>query len=137
MFRPAYRKKSRGQGMLEFAIVGPIFFLMLFGVIELGRAMFVTHQVANGAREGARWAMVRGELSGEAIDESDVRDIVLERTSGLDPDELTVNADWPNGIAIGSVVSVTVTYNYTPLISNFFSTGSFTITRTSEMAIQY
>lgn len=124
--------------MLEFAIVGPIFFLMLFGVIELGRAMFVTHQVANGAREGARWAMVRGDLSGLAIDEQDVRDRVLNRTTGLDSTELDVSTSWPDGNrAIGSTVTVTLTYNYVPLVSNIFGTGSFTIVRTSEMAIQY
>lgn len=138
LYRTTSGKKSLGQGMVEFAIVGPIFFLMLFGVIELGRVMFVTHQVSNGAREGARWAMVRGDLSGLAIDEADIRDTVLNRTSGLDPAQLDVQATWPDGNrAIGSQISVTLSYNYVPLISNIFNTGSFTISRTSTVAIQY
>lgn len=52
--------RRRGAAMLEFAIVLPLFLLLLLGIIEMGRVIML-HQVAtNAAREGARRAVVPG-----------------------------------------------------------------------------
>jgi hypothetical protein len=51
---------SRGQAMVEFALVAPIFFLLLFGVIEAGRFILYYQTLANATREGARYAIVHG-----------------------------------------------------------------------------
>ncbi len=57
------RSGSRGQALLEFALVAPIFFLILFAIIEFGRAVYVTQVLNNAAREGARYAIVHGAAS--------------------------------------------------------------------------
>jgi hypothetical protein len=57
------RSRSRGQAMMEFALVAPIFFFVLFGIIEFGRSVYVTQMLANAAREGARYAIVHGAAS--------------------------------------------------------------------------
>lgn len=52
---------SRSQGGLatvEFAIIGVLFFIMLFGVIEMGRALFVINSLTEATRRGARMAAV-------------------------------------------------------------------------------
>jgi Flp pilus assembly protein TadG len=49
---------SRGQALAEFALVAPLFFLLLFGIIEAGRFVFYTEVLANATREGARYAIV-------------------------------------------------------------------------------
>ncbi|MDP8905448.1 MAG: pilus assembly protein [Chloroflexota bacterium] len=54
------RNRDAGQALAEFALVVPIFLAMLFGVIDLGRVIWANDVLANAAREGARWASVRG-----------------------------------------------------------------------------
>ena len=46
--------------MVEFALVAPIFFLLLFGIIEVGRFIFYYETLNNATREGARYAIVNG-----------------------------------------------------------------------------
>jgi Flp pilus assembly protein TadG len=46
--------------MVEFALVAPIFFLILFGIIDFGRYVYYVQILNNAAREGARYAIVHG-----------------------------------------------------------------------------
>jgi len=57
------RPRTRGQAMAEFALVAPIFFLMLFGLIDFGRYVYNVQMLNNAAREGARYAIVHGGRS--------------------------------------------------------------------------
>jgi Flp pilus assembly protein TadG len=43
---------------VEFALVLPIFAIVLFGIIDLGRYVYTANALSNGAREGARAASV-------------------------------------------------------------------------------
>jgi hypothetical protein len=43
--------------MVEFAVLAPIFFLLLLGTIDLGRAVYTYNAISNAAREGARTAV--------------------------------------------------------------------------------
>ena len=52
--------KSRGQGLLEFALALPIFLLLVLGVIEFGRLLAVVSSVTTAAREGARYGSASG-----------------------------------------------------------------------------
>ena len=51
-----WRRRS-GQSMVEFAVLAPIFFLLLLGTIDLGRAIYVYNSISDAAREGARAAV--------------------------------------------------------------------------------
>lgn len=53
----------RGAAMVEFAVVAPIFFMIVFGVIEFGRGLMVQQLLTNAARNGARKAIVGGQTS--------------------------------------------------------------------------
>ena len=53
-------KRSRGQALVEFALVLPLFLLMLFAMVDIGRVIWANDNLANAAREGARWASVHG-----------------------------------------------------------------------------
>lgn len=50
------RTSSRGQSLVEMALVLPILALLLIGVFEIGMLLYAHVQVANAAREGARAA---------------------------------------------------------------------------------
>lgn len=52
------RRRSRGVTTVEFAIVAPLFFWILFGLIDLGRAAYMSTVLSQAAREGARVAAV-------------------------------------------------------------------------------
>jgi len=57
------RRGERGQSLVEFTIVIPIFLAMLFGIFDLGRVVWANNSLAQAAREGARYAIVRGGSS--------------------------------------------------------------------------
>ncbi len=52
------RHSQRGVTAVEFAIVGTVLFMVLFGVLEFARAMYVVNVLAEATRRGARVAAV-------------------------------------------------------------------------------
>jgi Flp pilus assembly protein TadG len=52
------RNTQKGQALAEFALVFPVFMLILFGVIEVGRYVYFDNALSQAAREGARLAAV-------------------------------------------------------------------------------
>lgn len=46
--------------MTEFAFILPILVMLMFGIIEVGRAIMVQQIITNGVREGARRAILPG-----------------------------------------------------------------------------
>lgn len=54
------RKYRQGAAVVEFALVAPIFFLLVFGMIEWGRMVMVQQVLTNASREGARKAVLEG-----------------------------------------------------------------------------
>jgi Flp pilus assembly protein TadG len=113
-----------GQALAEFALVAPIFFLMLFGIIDFGRYVYYVQVLNNAAREGARYAIVHGDLgvpstgppddsSGAAV-KSTVRNYLV---GVIDAGALTINATWPAGTNLrGNLVTVQVDYQFRSVI---------------------
>lgn len=87
MRRPRRRShRSFGQALPEFALVAPLFFLLLFGIIEAGRFIYYYEILSNATREGARYAIVNGEHT-------------LGRKTGPDTGSSTVSDD-PTGLDV-------------------------------------
>jgi len=63
-------KKRRGTVAVEMAVVSPVLFAILFGIIEFGWLFTVRHTLVNAAREGAR----AGSLEG--VDTAEITDLV-------------------------------------------------------------
>ena len=51
-------RDQRGQALVEFALLIPVVLLLIFGVIDLGRVVFINNSLSDGARHGARNASV-------------------------------------------------------------------------------
>ncbi len=64
--KPGQRVR-RGAAVVELAIVSPLLFALLFGIVEFGWVFTAQHTMVNGAREGARV----GVLQGSTLDEVD------------------------------------------------------------------
>jgi Flp pilus assembly protein TadG len=57
-------KKGFGQGMVEFALILPLLLLLVYGVIEAGRLLFIYSAVFTSSREGARYGSASGDVGG-------------------------------------------------------------------------
>src|SRR3954469_6381947 len=67
----------RGAAVTEFAIVAPVFFLMVIGFIEFGRALMVQQVLVNASRVGARMASTTGSTT------ANVQTAVTNYTTGV------------------------------------------------------
>jgi Flp pilus assembly protein TadG len=141
----------RGATLVEFAVICPLMFLLLFGLLIGGMGIFRYQQVAALAREGARWASVRGgqyaaENAGvtAATSESVYNEVILPKAVSLQPELLSCNVTWnggnmpsqvvaDNGRAVTGTVRVTITYQWIP--EGIFS--SVNLTSTAVMPIHY
>ena len=56
MSRPFARDRGRGQSLVEFALVLPIFMLIVFGIVDGGRVVFANNDMAQATRNVARVA---------------------------------------------------------------------------------
>lgn len=61
------RDSSRGQGLVEFAIVLPVLMLLLVGFFDLGRVILAHDALGHAAREAARYAIVHGASSANPL----------------------------------------------------------------------
>jgi len=52
------RRQQRGTTTVEFAIIGTVLMVVMFGTLEFGRALFVINTLAEATRRGARMAAV-------------------------------------------------------------------------------
>lgn len=82
-----FRRNRRATAAVEFAIVAPVFLLLVFGMIEYGRMVMVYQVLTNASREGARVAVLDGAS-----------------TAGI---TATVNTYLSNGTITGATVTVT------------------------------
>jgi len=58
------RQAGLGQALVEFALIIPVFLLMLFGVVDAGRYVYMNGVLSQAAREGARLAAVEASWIG-------------------------------------------------------------------------
>ncbi len=66
--RPRRRRDGQaGQSLVEFALVFPIFFVLLMGIIDLGRFVYTDATLSQAAREGARVAAVEAGWIGISL----------------------------------------------------------------------
>lgn len=152
------RRHSRGQALVEFALVFPLIVLLLFGVFDLGRAIYSYNTIANAARLGARIAAVNQILAGPDCNESrPVEDPLNAHWSiqtcaalsavslGVQTSDVAVAYAAPpatsltcgSPLHVGCIASVTITYTYrpmTPVISSLFNT--IPMASTSQVPIE-
>jgi Flp pilus assembly protein TadG len=97
-----------GQEMVEYALVVPVFLLIILGIIEFGIIVLSYDTIANAAREGARWGIVHPDDTGG------METIARNRAIGLAQAALNVNPS-----VGGNTVRVEVVYD-SSLISGWF-----------------
>lgn len=108
-------KGERGQALVEMALVLPLFFLLLFGVVEMGRVGYAYITVNNAAREGGRIASFGGT-------DLEINSSINNASVSLDPAKLTITITPPQSLRLsGQEITVQVSYPVQliiPIISN-------------------
>ncbi len=109
-----WKLNERGAAATEFALLLPVFLLILFGIIEFGMIMYGREVVTNAAREGARAGIVQGPPKRTVGDITTIANSYLTGT-GVNQADVTFT---PTGVGLASPNTLTVTavYNYNFLI---------------------
>jgi len=115
------RRRERGQGLLELAVILPVLLILLMGLVEVGYALRDYLVVVNASREGCRFA-ARGRYSDEDVVERTVsaggiirqgdppQDVPFLRTAsigGIDSNTAVIVTNIPTD-SFGEPISVTV-----------------------------
>lgn len=104
-------RDRRGAVLLEFALILPLFLLLLVGVLEFARAFNIWQVVVDAAREGARiTALPPGSQSSEDLVRARVDTLLT--SNGLDLANRHVDVGGISGDP-GTPAVVTVEYDYT------------------------
>lgn len=117
------KNKNKGQAIVEFALVIPVFLILAFGILEVGRLVFTQMIVAQAAREGARAVAVSGDRTQAAI--------AVNKFPGAFTTIVT-----PAPLVYGQPVTVQVNTTITiltPIISAVVTPNPFPISSTANM----
>jgi len=144
--RHSRRHQAKGQGLVEFALLLPVLVLMIFGVLELGRAFFAFIAISNSAREGARVftfrpdvttmadinAAVNSELgSSPLVDKTKITSIQIQCGNSY---TTVANDTALKACPKFQPIRITVTYSHDLIVRLFFP-ATLTLRRSAEMMI--
>lgn len=145
--------RSRGQALVEFGLVLPIFILVLIGIMDLGVLFFDRMTVVNSTREGIRIGITYANQDADPDDpdtieltNEDIRDLVVAQVLGasgglLTTDNTTVDVDClsVSGASMDCELAgrqdrmrVHTEYTYRPLFPLYFGSG---VTLDSEVTM--
>ena len=99
-----FRRYRRAAAAVEFAVVAPVFLLLVFGMIEYGRMVMVYQVITNASREGARAAVLDGATT-SSVTTAVNNYLTAGAVSGA---TVTVSPNPPSGAQNGDPVTVTV-----------------------------
>jgi Flp pilus assembly protein TadG len=143
-----------GASLVEFALSATVLMTLVFGVMAMSMALYSYHFISEAAREGTRYAMVRGSSCSTygkfttacPVSASQVQTYVKGLGfPGITASNMTVTTTWPTtGSACtpnsspcdnpGNLVKVVVSYQL-PLSIPFIPNRTLTMTSSSQMVI--
>ena len=155
MPRRRNRTRERGQSLVEFALIVPIFIILVFGIIDFGMGLRAYITVTQATREGARYAAVGNPAgtftaggSGQCNGTTNTSAVgkVCSTLNGMNLTNVQdVDVTYPSGNTPGNPVRVHAEYEYhyiTPVkaVVNFFSAGAMdetiTVSSTTDMRLE-
>jgi len=132
--------RQRGATLVEFSIAATVFLMVMFAVLEFGRALWTHNALMDAARKGARYAVLH---RADQID--DVKNVVVygDPAGGTNPvvenlSTTNVQVSYSNFTLDGGTVQVTITdYQFhfvIPIIGTQIQMPNYTTTLTGESA---
>ena len=139
------REGDRGQALVEMALMLPVLVLLLVGVFDLGRAVWLSNSLATAVREGTRYGVVHGALSASPAGPGSATytapDVDTAITSSVQRyaigvPGLVVHATWPDGDANrGSRVVVSASFAFTPVLAQALLGSALRVTIQSSSTL--
>lgn len=126
------REKSiRGQSLVEFALVVPVFLLLLIGIAEFGRAWMTRNILTGASREAVRIAAVQGNTASALSRANNILS-----SAGISGASVNIADD---GAPYGTC-SVTVSYPFPVSVAGFLpglGGTSFTLSTSTSMRKEF
>lgn len=130
-------QRSRGQALIEFALVLPILLLLILGAMDIGRLFTTKIVLTNAAREGANY------LSRNIDDYSGTWQAIQEEGSYSGIDLVYTDVDWANtncctpGSSVEIKITKTVDLIFGSFLQSMFSLdGQVEVSSSVKMRVQ-
>ena len=149
MKRRGQLRDESGVALVEFALVLPLLLLLLFGMLDFGKAFNYWIDETHLANETARWAAVNNlpggtDLCAYAKSQADTPELRSGGTSSIPGSGAAVSVTYPVNGATGTSgqvgdpvqVTVSVSYHWLPFIGTHLGAPSVTIQGTSTMRLE-
>lgn len=120
------RGKQRGSAIIEMALVLPVYFLLVYGMIQLCWVMFGYCNATYASRQAARYAAVHGTGSTYTCTSTDIQNVALQYMWGVPRSAVTVSTSWPNGNNPNNYLTVKISLSY-PTAIPFSTLGTITV----------
>jgi Flp pilus assembly protein TadG len=134
---------QRGTSLVEFALILPILALVLFGLLDFGKALNYWNNNTHLAAEGARWAVVNSNPgSGQTLQQYIQQQVDSSSDPAAPPPVVCVSFPTNPGTGssgqVGDPVTVTVkrTYNWIPFVASKIARVSTTIPGSATMRLE-
>jgi Flp pilus assembly protein TadG len=125
------RQESSGQAIVEFAIVSIAFFMMVFGTVDFGRAVYMYSQLHNAVREGARY----GKMN--PADTSGIKTRVIDSASGLDITDSDITVSCTGGCYAGcSDVTVSADTDFSAITQDLLGISPITMSSSAKVTTE-
>lgn len=105
---PNPETRQQGAAAVEFALVAALFFILLFGIVEMGRVLFYWNTAVEATRLGARMAVVC------SIDDESIRRRMRQLLPLLASDA-GIRIDYPPSDCFAESCAVTVSIGAVPV----------------------
>jgi Flp pilus assembly protein TadG len=130
-FLSGSRQSTSGQAIVEFAIASVAFFLMVFGTLDFGRAIYMYSQLHNAVREGARY----GKLY--PTDTTTIQNKVIDKATAFDltTSDVTVSC---SGTCTSTSTDITVSASasFSAITQDFLGIGPVTLSSSATVATE-
>jgi Flp pilus assembly protein TadG len=134
---PVPRRQARdgtpvcsGQAIIEFAIGSLIFLMIVFGTIDFGRAIFISAEIRNAAREGARYGKVHPSET------SNIKQRALDQSTGTGLTAGNVGVSCTGACKFGDTLTVTTSVQFTAVTQSLLGIGPITLTSSAKVDIE-
>jgi hypothetical protein len=124
-----YLHKERGQDLAEYALILPIFLLVVMSIFDMGRAVYYYSALQNSVREGARYGIIYPD------DITGIEDVVRQKAVGLDMSDLSIFTSYPTE----KTIQVRATFRFqlvTPIIGALFGSNELTFSGQATMHVE-
>ena len=130
-FRPDSTGRTRpGQAIVEFALASLLFLTIVFGTIDLGRAVFTAVTLHNAVREGARYGKVNPTQTGA------IQTIVSDSVGRTGSSVSSVGVTCGGGCTSGNSMTVTASIPFQAITQNLLGISPFTLSSSSKVDIE-